>query len=198
MKQAIDNFSYCMERASDVHALFEGLEGNVAPILRLDDLLRFEIVQSVSALDALVHELALFGMLEIVEGIRSPTPQFHKFPFCAHSVLEFRKTGNVNLLANDIIEKHSYVSFQHPDKIADAVRLISEVELWNEVGAKLGRKPNDLKRELSLIGDRRNKIVHEGDLDPSFPSQQWPLLPIHAEEARILVHQVGLAIFDVI
>lgn len=198
MKQAIDNFSYGMKRASDIHALYEGLEGKVAPVLQLHDLLRFEIVQSVSALDAFVHELALLGMLEVIDGLRAPTPQFDRFPFCAASVLEFQNTGNANLLANEIIEKHSYASFQHPDKIAEAVRLFSTVELWNEVGAKLGRKPKDLKRELGLVVDRRNKIVHEGDLDPSFPSQQWPLLPIHAEGARLLVHKVGCAIFDVI
>lgn len=198
MKKAFDNFVFGIERASDAHALYEGLTVKVSPILRLDDFLRFEIVQAVSALDAFVHELALLGMLEVVDGVRPPTVQFDKFPFCAESVLKFRATGNVNLLANDIIQKHSYLSFQHPDKIADAIRLFSKVELWNEVGAKISRKPKDLKRELSLIVDRRNKIVHEGDLDPTFPMQRWPILPIHSEGARLLIYEIGVAIFEVV
>ena len=198
MKKAIDNFAFGIDRASDIHALHGGLVSRVAPILRLDDLLRFELVQSVSALDAFVHELTLLGMLEIINGIRPSTPQFDKFPFSAKSVLQFRNTGNVDLLANDIIVKHSYLSFQHPDKIAEAVRLFSTVELWNQVGAKLGREPKDLKRDVSLIVDRRNKLVHEADLDPTYPLQCWPILPTDAEETRLLVRSVGFAIYDIV
>jgi hypothetical protein len=28
---------------------------------------------------------------------------------------------------------------------------------------------------LALIVDRRNKIAHEADIDPSFPGQRWPI-----------------------
>ena len=198
MKTAIDNFAFGIDRASDIHALHEGLVAKVTAIVRIDDLLRFEIIQSVSALDKFVHELTLLGMLEIIIGTRPRTPQFDSFTFSANSVLQFQNTGKIEVLANEITMKHSHVSFQHPDKIAEAIRLISPVALWNKVGAKLSRDPKELKRDVSMIVDRRNKIVHESDLDPSYPSQCWPILPIQAEGARHLIRAVGFAIFDTV
>jgi len=58
-------------------------------------------------------------------------------------------------------------TFQYPDDIAEAVRLISPCKLWNDVALKLGATTatltvatESLKKRLSLIVDRRNKIVH--------------------------------------
>jgi len=31
----------------------------------------------------------------------------------------------------------------------------------------MGRPPKDIKQELSIIVDRRNKIAHEADIDPT-------------------------------
>ena len=73
-------------------------------------------------------------------------------------------------------------TFQDPDKIADAVRLCSTVELWNTVAFHLGATPatqvgkaQDLKKNLSLIVKRRNRIAHEGDLQPSPLRDPWPI-----------------------
>ena len=73
-------------------------------------------------------------------------------------------------------------SFQDPEKIAEAVRFISDAELWNEIALALGAtqatKTTDakaLKKDLSLMVQRRNKIVHEGDLQPSPPRLPWPI-----------------------
>jgi hypothetical protein len=33
----------------------------------------------------------------------------------------------------------------------------------------------DLKRKFSVIVDRRNKIVQEGDLQPTVPRLPWPI-----------------------
>ena len=71
-------------------------------------------------------------------------------------------------LENEIREKHSYKTFQKPDKIAEAIRLISDKQLWIEVGAKINKPAKDIKQELSLIVERRNKIAHEADIDPTF------------------------------
>ena len=36
-------------------------------------------------------------------------------------------------------------------------------------------KPEDVKRELTLIVDRCNKIAHEADVDPTPPHERWPI-----------------------
>jgi hypothetical protein len=49
------------------------------------------------------------------------------------------------------------------------------MDLWNEIANKTGKSANDLKKQLDLIVDRRNKIAHEADIDPSFPGNRWPI-----------------------
>jgi hypothetical protein len=34
-----------------------------------------------------------------------------------------------------------------------------------------------VKQRLGLIVDRRNKIAHEADLDPTYPKVRWPISP---------------------
>jgi len=100
-------------------------------------------------------------------------------------------------LETEIRTRHSYSSFQQPDKIAEAVRLFSTVELWNAVGAHFGEDPNTLKKTLKLLVERRNKIAHEADLDPSFPGQRWPINRNDTEAALAFVEKIGEAIYIV-
>lgn len=37
--------------------------------------------------------------------------------------------------------------------------------------------PEHIKNNLILIIQRRNKIAHEADIDPSFPGTRWPITP---------------------
>lgn len=84
------------------------------------------------------------------------------------------KLNNISWLEDEIREKFSYESFQQPDKIADAIRYISDKKLWKEVGTIMGKPAEDIKNELSSIVDRRNKIAHEADINPTYTiGQRW-------------------------
>ena len=78
------------------------------------------------------------------------------------------------LVDTEIRRAHSWKSFQKPDSIADAIRLFTEISLWKDVAALMGMTPADLKTRIELVVDRRNKIAHEADIDPSFPGQRGP------------------------
>jgi len=78
------------------------------------------------------------------------------------------KLNSNHWLEAEIREKLSYESYQQPNKIADAIRLISAKELWKEVASKLNKPAKDIKNQLSAIVERRNKIAHEADIDPSY------------------------------
>lgn len=39
----------------------------------------------------------------------------------------------------------------------------------------MGTSAKDIKDRLDLIVDRRNKIAHEADIDPSYPDTRWPI-----------------------
>ncbi|HEY9837420.1 MAG TPA: HEPN domain-containing protein, partial [Vampirovibrionales bacterium] len=76
--------------------------------------------------------------------------------------------NNTDWLEDEIRERLGYQSFQHPDKIADAIRLISDKKLWEEVANQMGKPQKDIKQELRAIVDRRNQIAHEADIDPTY------------------------------
>ncbi|MCT7984079.1 HEPN domain-containing protein [Laspinema sp. A4] len=76
--------------------------------------------------------------------------------------------NNTAWLEDEIRERLGYQSFQHPDKIADAIRLISDKKLWEEVANQMGKLQKDIKQELRAIVDRRNQIAHEADIDPTY------------------------------
>ncbi|MEH2468375.1 HEPN domain-containing protein [Nostoc sp.] len=86
-------------------------------------------------------------------------------PAISNSILN--RLNNTSWLEDEIRERLSYQSFQQPDKIADAIRQISDKKLWDEVASKMSKPPKEIKQQLTLIVDRRNKIAHEADIDPT-------------------------------
>ncbi|MEH2085839.1 HEPN domain-containing protein [Nostoc sp.] len=86
-------------------------------------------------------------------------------PAISNSILN--RLNNTSWLEDEIRKGLSYKSFQQPEKIADAIRQISDKQLWNEVARKMSKPPEDIKQQLTLIVDRRNKIAHEADIDPT-------------------------------
>jgi hypothetical protein len=64
------------------------------------------------------------------------------------------------------------------------------VKLWEHVGIAAGLKPEDIKRELTLIVDRRNKIAHEADVDPTPAHDRWPIAYTDVERALNFIERV--------
>lgn len=86
-------------------------------------------------------------------------------PAISNSILN--RLNNTSWLEDEIRKGLSYKSFQQPDKIAEVIRQISDKKLWDEVAIKMSKPPEDIKQQLTLIVDRRNKIAHEADIDPT-------------------------------
>ena len=194
MQTALDAFKNSMQRVRDMHALHLSLSNQLTGAVDLSDLLRAEIVLAVSAFDFFIHELTRLGMLECHTGSRPKSDAFDRFlvPMEAATGL------TAPVFDSHIRAKHGFQSFQHPDKIADAIRLISNAKLWKEVANKLEEEPKQIKDGLSLIVDRRNKIAHEADLDPSYPNQRWPIDRASVEYTLGRLDQLSATIFEVI
>lgn len=144
------------------------------------DLLRAQVVMGVSALDHYIHELTLTGMLEIYARTRPPTTAYHKFQVPMGVAVPGITNGSTAWFESIIREKHGFLAFQQPDKIAEAVRLFSPCELWPAVATAMDMTVEATKTRLRLVVERRNKIVHEADLDPSYPGVRWPITPTDA------------------
>lgn len=193
MISAIEAFRSSMERARHLGGLHDALSSLTTCAVDYSDLLRAQLVLGVSALDYYVHEITVLGMVAVFEGRRPPTPAFLKYRVAIDSVL-LGATGYAWFEA-DIRERHSHLSFQQPDKVADAIRLFSGVTLWQQVALQLSIPEQDVKVRLKLIVDRRNKIAHEADVDPSYPDMRWPITKSDVDQSLTYIVQICESIY---
>jgi hypothetical protein len=192
MQDAIDQFRLNIGHVRNIHAIHGAFSSRITSALDLSDLLRSQIVMAVSALDHYVHEATRIGMLESLDGRRPQTPAFQRFAVSLDSALQIRTATSNIWLETEIRSRHGFLSFQQPDKIADAIRLISPIELWNEVGVSLNKPAADIKSKLQLIVDRRNKIAHEADIDPTYPGSgvRWPITASMVSDAANFIEEI--------
>ena len=101
-------------------------------------------------------------------------------------------------LNDEIKIRNGYRAFQSPDRIAEAMRLVSDVPVWNEVAGSMGMSPQEVRERLNLIVDRRNGIAHEADVNPM---THGGLLPIDRQitaDAVDFIERVGEGIYAAI
>lgn len=175
MQVALAQFKLNLNRARDLIGLATALEATTTSAIDVTDLLRAALVLAVSALDHYVHEVTRKGMLEIAEGKRVPTDAYFRFQVSLRRIATLRQTAGNAWLNQEIIDRHGWLSFQDPDKIADALRHITDRKVWNEIASHLNVSTPDAKARLRLIVERRNKIAHEADMDPTAPGMRWPI-----------------------
>lgn len=176
MQQALDQFDRNIARARSLAGLSTSLSHLTTPAVDTTDLLRAALVLSVSALDHFVHEFARIGMIEIHRNGRSAPPAHLQFKVTLAAVREAQlEVSGTGWLDQAVRKAHRWLSFQDPDKLADAVRLISPVNLWECVARELTSDVATTKAKLRAIVDRRNKIAHEADMDPTNPGERWPI-----------------------
>jgi hypothetical protein len=193
---AIDGFKANIAQARELGQLYQSLSAIITPALNVDDLLRSQIVMSVSALDYFIHEVVRQGMLEIYEGTRPAVPGFSKFQVPLIDAKSSVPSSSSEWVDAAIRQSHSFLSFQQPDKIADAIRLIYQPALWPALEISLARPAADLKEQLKLIVDRRNKIAHEADANPSYPGVRWPISYQDVTSATDFIEKIVNAIND--
>jgi len=200
MQVAIEQFRNSINRIRNLIAVYSFVNAQTTSALDLSDMLRAALVLLVSALDYYIHEVVRVGMLEIYRSNRPQVPEFSRFQISLGS-LQTGLIGNPSddsWLESEIRISHGYKSFQKSDKIADAIRLISDKKIWQEVAARLGTNPRDIKQRVDLIVDRRNKIAHEADVNPTYPGDLWPIDELTVKEAVDFIEQVVETIHQIL
>lgn len=206
----INYFKEVWSRCDQLSALHAYLSANATSVLPLDELLRAEWVARVSALDMYIHELVAQKIMDIYKGSRPATPSYLQFKISTETLSRIRSalisTDAASAFELDIKSSLARITYQDPETIADGVRLISEVELWNEL-AIIIKNPSpsnkiisakDIKKDLSLIVSRRNKIAHEGDLQPSIPRKPWLISRTDLEFVSTTIESIVVAIDKVL
>ena len=104
-----------------------------------NNLLKVQLVNVVSAFDMFIHGIVKKGVIEIFNKTRKETPKFQSFAFQAKTILKLIEVMSPGFMPSssddipDVIlekklsDKLSFMSFQSPDKVTDALSLI-----WGE------------------------------------------------------------------
>lgn len=162
--------------ARDLVSTAMALSALVTSAISTDDLLRSALVQGVSAFDHFVHEEVRARMILTHQGSHARARGYGRFRVCLDSVTSaLSQPDGTAWLEQEIRDQHGYLSFQQPDRVAEAYRFISDIKIWDEVAQRVGKTSDEIKRQLKLIVDRRNKIAHEADTDPTPPRSRYPI-----------------------
>ncbi|WP_018635951.1 hypothetical protein [Parafrankia elaeagni] len=158
-----------MVRAGQSLAAFQ------SPVFDIGDFYRAAWVQAVSAIDHWFHE-ELYRRVAELAGQDSPGMpyQLTRFELPLQQVEEIRR-GTVTLadaVSDHVRAKWANASLQNPRKISEALKLVTEENVWARAAAQInewnhGRTAmtdQGLKKQYIGITERRNKIAHDADL----------------------------------
>jgi hypothetical protein len=166
MTAAFNLFLSMLDNTNTIMTLYEYLRKEVNAPVDYSDLLRWQWVQGVSALDKYIHDIVRIGMLEIYAGRRRSTKKYFAFTIDlkTHIQMSENQTAALSIFEQQILLRNSYLAFQEPEKISDALAYIwNEEHKWRAIADKMGKKEPDVKTTLKNISIRRNQIAHEGD-----------------------------------
>ena len=205
----MEYFTKVWDRADVLSGLHVHLSSTTTSIMNADELLRAEWTMRISALDLYVHELVALNLMKIFRGERPVCEGFRKLQFSSLTLLNLLSEGNdaSREAAFDLAvrEKLERITFQSPDNIAEGIRYISSIDLWAEIaiyhgasGGSIKSNSKGLKLSLKQIVDRRNKIVHEGDLQPSVPRTEWTISSTDLTEVKKVIERIVLSLDQII
>lgn len=141
----------------------------------LSELLRSAVVATVSALDRYVHDLVLHHAWTLLSRRDDRVPNELKkltLPVIAtkNALSRLRKDAQArpgNLVKKALQEHlHRNYTFQRPDDVVRAAKMLGIDDFWSKVGQELPGTPSGgvIVEKLTSIAARRNQIVHEADI----------------------------------
>jgi hypothetical protein len=199
MQNTILQLEKTLARIKGLGLTFKYVKNQTTSIIDLSDILRAQLVLLVSAFDHFIHEIVRIGLLESASGTRAKTDGFKKFSVSMAGVgLGFENPAKFDWFEIEIRTQHGWKSFQQPEKVAEALRLICDIKIWDVLQNRLNRKASDLKQQLELIVDRRNKIAHEADRIPGALDEHWPIDEAMIEDAHHFIEQLAKGIFEIV
>lgn len=199
MREAIDLFRANLARVRNLGRIANALDSQTAQALDLSDILRAELVLAVSALDQFVHEITRLGMIEAYRGEREKTTRFLQFQVSVEAALRgISENPSGDWLNEEIRIRNGHRTFQNPDRIAEALRLVSDIPVWNEIAKGMDASPQAVRDGLDIIVKRRNNIAHEADVSPTTYEGLLPIDRRLTTDAVDFIERVGENIYAAI
>ena len=186
-----DQFQLNIQRVENLQGVYSSLSGTITSAIDLSDILRAEIVLLLSALDYYIHSKVLSKVEDTFTGKAASTIKFESTSVRISTVKQALASGtSVQWLLDEIYHQHSWRSFQTPDNIADALKMVSQRKVWESVSKNLGAPVQDVKNNLRVLVERRNKIAHEADSDPSLPTAKLPITDVDVQIAIEFIKRI--------
>ncbi|MDF2699435.1 MAG: hypothetical protein K0Q49_991 [Haloplasmataceae bacterium] len=137
-----------------------------------DDILRFQIVYVMSALDLFMHELYTYSLVKGFFGEKRKTYRFNEYKVPLSLVEKaIKDPENIEKhLKATFIDVNSNFTFMHPNRIRDLLNIISYEDEFKMVEDSLKnsgiiKRSENLDDLLEDIYARRNKIAHQTDIN---------------------------------
>lgn len=172
----------------------------------VSDLYRAAWVQAVSALDHWVHQELYDRALAFASEVSEKRPAKYLRVAVPMSLLEdvvhHSKTIE-DVFRSHLRSQYAHQSFQHPEKIKEAIAVISEVSLWPGVAKRLTNDgvpsdPKSVQDTLIEIVKRRNRIAHETDRDHQLGGTRASISDTEALETIDWLERIAGAIAGVV
>ena len=167
----------------------------------VSELLRAAVVATVSALDRYIHDLVVDHAWKLLSRAEDEIPaELRKISLPVLTTkrslerLRASDTARPGYLVKQAIQEqlHREYTFQKPDSVLKAARMLGVKDFWREVGKRMPSKPaaGAVTDRLKEIADRRNQIVHEADIVLKTKAKQITVRGIGADETRDAVKWV--------
>ena len=201
MNSAFRSFEEEIDSASQLASLFTFVSQQIVSPFSFEDLLRAQLVYTMSAFDKLMHDLVRIGMVQSFMGARPPSPKYLAFPVTLKTHQDITSASippQEYHFEQAVFASMKHLSFQDPEKVTDALSMIwIEDHKWQKIAAQMGISIHDAKTTLRTIAGRRNAIVHEADIDPITQAKR-NILPSDATIVTDFIKRCGTAIFTLV
>ncbi|WFC03228.1 HEPN domain-containing protein [Lactiplantibacillus pentosus] len=166
MSKELEDFKSLLRSCQEVNQLYSYYSDLPNP-MDISDLMRWELTQAVSALDKYIHDVVRHGMLKEKSGTNILTKQFKNITLTMEDLISLENSDDeINTFEIIILRMHGYKSFQSPKTIKSALALIwdnGNEDKFLCISQQMGIEKSMVEQTLSLISQRRNSIVHQGD-----------------------------------
>lgn len=188
-------FSQNVSRARDLVGLGQSIGNMTHGLVDSSDLYRYGLVQAVAALDAYVHGVVLDRAVDVLLG-RLPSstasPRVGLDISAVQQLLAAASPADQELAARThVAQRLARETFQRPDDVASAFAMVGVSKVWSTA---FPSDPSGSMTQISLVVDRRNRIVHSCDIDPVSPATVTPLSDADALSAIDTVEATVLAL----
>ncbi|WP_399888382.1 hypothetical protein ACGH7X_25545 [Streptomyces sp. BBFR51] len=181
-----------------------------SPTIDIDDFYRAAWVQAVAAIDHWLHEEVLRRVAELTaKDSPEMPPQLRRYELPLHRVEAVRR-GEVTLseaVVEHLREKLAVQALQHPGKISEVLRLVTEKKVWYEAAGCINQhffqgrttfNEKKLRSRYLEITQRRNRIAHDADLVDGDLKQRRAIDEAEVTDAIDWIERIALAIAHVL